>query len=80
MDIKTFHKHLASVRKIMIDYNDGQFSWRDATPDSVYDGCQIIEVPEAVVRMWEVAAQLAAEVQVQLHALDNASWGASDEP
>lgn len=75
-----FNEKLASTRKLTIDFSDGRWSWRDATPADVYDGSRIIEVPEAVVRLWEVAAQLDAEVQIQLRALDNASWEVDDTP
>jgi hypothetical protein len=72
-------EQLASVRKILIDWNEGRFSWQDATAEVVYAGCRIIEVPESVARMWEVAAQIDAEVQVQLRALDQTRSEESNE-
>ncbi len=59
--------------KIVLDYTDGRHSWERWTPE--HEGRDSYEVAAEVVAFWELAAQIDAQVQVQILRLENPDWG-----
>lgn len=68
-----------AVRRLTIDFSAGRYSWtplpvgwNGLPPPNWVGTC--VEVPESTYQLWLAAAQLDAEVQVQLRKLDEANW------
>lgn len=69
---------VAAMRRLTINFFDGRYSWaplpvewNGLPPPDWVGAC--VEVPESTYQLWLAAAQLDAEVQVQLRNLDNAN-------